>query len=91
MLSEEVTMQKYLSAAVPFTQSGQSTHQAEQKMKCLSMMLFLSSLDENQSRSIRDIDHHNGRGPSQRQPMKMQTFRRCRTAVGSLVIIGLEL
>lgn len=86
-------MQKYLSAVVPFTQSGQFTHQAEQKMKRLSMMLFLSLLDEKQSRSIRDMDHHNGRGllSSQRQPMKMQTFRRCRTAVGSLVIIGLEL
>lgn len=41
-------MQTHLSLAAPLSQTGQFTYQAEQKIQCLSMMLFLSLLDENQ-------------------------------------------
>lgn len=58
----EVEAQTHLSPAVPLTQTGQFTYQAEQKMQCLSMMLFLSLLDENQSHLIREMDHRCGEG-----------------------------
>lgn len=40
--------QTHLSLATPLSQAAQFTYQAEQKMQCLSMMLFWSALDENQ-------------------------------------------
>lgn len=48
-------MQTHLSQAAPLTQTGQFTYQAEQKMQCLSMTLFLAVLDENPSHAICEI------------------------------------
>lgn len=62
MASGEVDVQTHLSPAVPLTQTGQFTYQAEQKMQCLSVTLFLSLLDENRFHSMRVMDHRCGRG-----------------------------
>lgn len=51
----EVDAQTHLSPASTLTQTGQFTYQAEQKMQCLSVTLFLSPLNENQSQAICEI------------------------------------
>lgn len=50
-------MQTHLSPATLLTQAGQFTYQAEQKMQCLSMDLFLSLLNETQSHAICEVYH----------------------------------
>lgn len=55
-------MQTHLSPATPLILTGQFTYQAEQKMQCLSMTLFLALLDENQPRAICEMYQRCGSG-----------------------------